>query len=841
MIFIDYLRFLISYILFWFNSKKNGVDLRSTFLKYQDNVTVSPVKHHSHGKSAAVRAKGRKISIDFVESLGLTYHFYQAGGSEKLSNYSRTILWAKDLKTKPRSLQHTPFTFMTDTDYYVDMPNILLNNDNIILNTFVPSTAGEDVGEYSYCFDNEGNVLMTIAGGAHYKHTIWDYSPDVFHVTSHNKTSVFETARIQLDSNHQLILLQKIGQFGFFGSWLYYFSGIQSRQLVRFNPIVKYKDTFVSFDLITGKGRYRTVGLPYSYSSTTQKTSLVSALQARNKYSKVDVAHHVVKDMVGKEGYPEYLWGYVMQSTPTKIPYICTVNERITVMNYDADDFESKPLVDSFTSCLLPGAATHVRNVAAEDECVKQRITNLVSDVEMDKTVRQYANEFVNMFCKDKITPFDIEDVYAKQKRPTQKMILDQSIHDDSLKDVPNQTFMKSENYAIGKPPRNITTYQGAYKMDYSKYMYALTDYIKKHTKWYAFGLTPKFIGLRVSEVCQNSNFIVNSDFSRFDGHISPCIRTFEKMVLSKLFVGDDLAHVQRLHTNGYNKTCYTQNGVKYNSKTTRGSGSPETSIFNTIDNAFVAYIALRKTLKPKDAYEKLGIYGGDDGLTGDIKEKDYQDAVKMTGLKLTYEKVSHGELGVSFLSRFYGYGVWYGESNSMCDLKRQLTKLHITSKMNVQPEIKLTEKLSGMYFTDQITPIITDIIKKAKLTDVDPLSNKYGLRPFNSLFDESNQYVNFYEDWMQEIVDRDLPDFDFKIFKKYIHRHKLLDFPLCVNNDTDQTVILPRSPVHQSFRNSDSDSTTDNTQNNNRGRRKRSRRVATTLLGPVECESSSC
>ena len=121
--------------------------------------------------------------------------------------------------------------------------------------------------------------------------------------------------------------------------------------------------------------------------------------------------------------------------------------------------------------------------------------------------------------------------------------------------------------------------------------------------------------------------------------------------------------------------------------------------------NAFVAFSAITKQSPDKPLkwrWERLGLYGGDDGLTPDVTPEHCSLAAKEIGQDLTTEPVNRGELGIKFLARHYSPYVWNGDANSMCDVKRQLDKFHITVNLGtVSPTTRLLEK-----FGDMLCPI---------------------------------------------------------------------------------------------------------------------------------------
>lgn len=188
---------------------------------------------------------------------------------------------------------------------------------------------------------------------------------------------------------------------------------------------------------------------------------------------------------------------------------------------------------------------------------------------------------------------------------------------------------------------------------------------------------------------------------------------------------------------------------------TSRASGSPETAAFNSILNAAMAYATYRMmNLSKKQSWDRLGLYGGDDGLSGDIDSTLYADTARMFGQKLEAKRREKGEPGLKFLARIYGPGVWHGDPNNCADIMRQLLKLHTTPGY-VAPgaeAFKLREKALSISLTDAHTPILGPWAHKVLDVTVglDALPTGWW-----SQFKREDQYCNVTADWMLDLVER--------------------------------------------------------------------------------------
>jgi len=226
-----------------------------------------------------------------------------------------------------------------------------------------------------------------------------------------------------------------------------------------------------------------------------------------------------------------------------------------------------------------------------------------------------------------------------------------------------------------------------------------------------------------------------------------------------------------------------------------RLSGSPETSIDNSLDNLLSLWLAILST-KNKDgtwptydqAWEFLMakcLVGGDDGHSADISNKAITSGASKIGHKIKAKFITKGDRGVMFLARAYGPYVWYGDNNSMCDIARQLCKIHTTpTPMNMDDPThlevrknKMTEKMLSAYFGDSETPGLGDLCK-TWLDIVGIKFNEESIIKYSTMDDTKyilnvsnlgNSYPNSYAEWMTTEVLISLPTFDLAAFQGWL------------------------------------------------------------------------
>jgi len=307
---------------------------------------------------------------------------------------------------------------------------------------------------------------------------------------------------------------------------------------------------------------------------------------------------------------------------------------------------------------------------------------------------------------------------------------------------------------------------------------------------WYAFGKTPKQIAEKVATLCVRAKRDINtSDLSRQDGRISPALRTFERKLLLRGFNRGHAKQIIDLHNAQYNLKASTRAGVKYDTGTSRASGSSETSDLNTDDTSFFSYYAFRLDtdeslgMTPQQAWDALGLYGGDDAVNVDLDPLRLARAARAVGQVVKSNVIRRGESGVNFLARYYSPGVWEGAPDTCCDFTRQMVKFHTTVNLTgYTPEQKLLEKCQAYYLTDAHTPFIGRFCAKVlhladiRPEDVDPSKLNKVIVPYYSRYDFKDQFPNQnVEDWMDDLIHSQVPDFPVREALEWIDSLKTL------------------------------------------------------------------
>jgi hypothetical protein len=326
----------------------------------------------------------------------------------------------------------------------------------------------------------------------------------------------------------------------------------------------------------------------------------------------------------------------------------------------------------------------------------------------LKSSILNYMEEFAKLLIPKPhtLTPLSEEQVDEVQVKPTQRSSFERVLSILGWRIRGPQAFQKKEPYSSIKAPRNITNCSVQHRVRYSRYTFPLATLLKS-TEWYAFGNSPSAIATKVHEICQRSTTVLPTDFSKFDGTHSYALHILEKLILLRAYSTDDANEIMTIMASEINQKVKTAFEIEYTTLFSRLSGSPGTSLFNSIDNAFIAYIAYRLTgLAPVDAYKHLGVYGGDDGISPDLSSLAFANACTLLGC-IPKAAVQSSDEPIIFLGRIYPRPSV--NNTSIIDIRRCLGKIHISTRpMDHTKERIIYDKASSLFITDSNTPLIS-------------------------------------------------------------------------------------------------------------------------------------
>ncbi|APG76167.1 RNA-dependent RNA polymerase [Beihai mantis shrimp virus 6] len=353
---------------------------------------------------------------------------------------------------------------------------------------------------------------------------------------------------------------------------------------------------------------------------------------------------------------------------------------------------------------------------------LERRVEYVSNRIPFPKWAQDYAHEFLRCVVPDNImrtgVPYSVEDVGKMLTKPSQALGFRRVF--DTL-DVPHRRliegFPKKEPGL--KPARLISSFNDArYLAHFSRFTLCARDEVlhAEHNKhWFCPGLTPLEIATKVQEFVCASEQVVEGDYSNFDGSVSA---DAQKCVMNAVYHRYFRSEFQEELT-GYTSmliTCPARSktfGFKYDAGVGVKSGSPTTCDANTVLNAFLQYIAVRRTLpelSPEDAFLQIGLAFGDDSLCNSQFSKAWTKAATQLGFALKVEKCAP-DTGVTFLARVYPDAK--ASLTSFQDPVRTLRKAHLTGRdPNVPLPDAACDRAEGYLVTDKETPVLGEYFR---------------------------------------------------------------------------------------------------------------------------------
>lgn len=781
----------------------------------------TPSRSHTHGSAAATRRIATDHAVTVASSLGLTPYFYQMSRSDQSSGYtgSREWYWAKDCGTviEDFSITGREVLVLIDVDHYVDMPCFMAEHVMpYYIHTLVPEAAAAICDDFQFTFLDDGTVKFDVSGGGHYVHPLWDYSRDVVVVSNAFRwagysletlrnyiwpsAGVYTLEKRRIAKHRSSVLASPLASWS--GPWALLTGFLDGSDLKRLDVRTKNlegKYAFARVHVSDENGFHVSTASLDSYAVATIKADLDSLIKDSCGTRSTSISVATVQGFVQDRDAAVVLANFYKNSPGYTVPSR-TVTSPLRVFRFAPNiDLGGKAALDCFMPCFIDAAYAPLRNLAAERQAIIGRVINTQKEPPSVTTeLRTYMRDFVSEFRhadEPCLVPVDIDEVYERQPRPTQRKILDEG---SGLVGVFQKvkTFIKAEAYGKVTDPRIISTVPADKKLLYSRYAYAMADFVTSNPErfpWYAFGKTPVEIAELVASVCTRGNKHVDlTDAARLDGTVNIITRELEQMLAAQLFSPEHLFEFLELHASTYlqdatfDYDALTGLTVKYLTRFIRLSGEALTAFFNTIWTAFCAYVALRRhitgfgSVAHRKAWASLGGYGGDDGITGSLPTACWTWACEALGIDIELDRVHRTQGRVSFLSRIYSPDVWTGSLNSVCDVPRILSKLHTTPVLPdpLSGAGKLLCKIVGLAMTDIETPIIGEICKvvmrladkerdaikevrlktgveilsKAQMYELGPLV-RHGYISWWAQYNSQVQYPNEYEPWMDDYI----------------------------------------------------------------------------------------
>nr|WPR17518.1 MAG: RNA-dependent RNA polymerase [Beetle nodavirus] len=687
---------------------------------------ANPSVNHSHAEAANTRTQARTAMSKFCSKVNKRPYWISASRAEfKMNNEgSRNYYTMKDtmLNQKQTVITSDHILCSVDVDYYLDLNYYCSYGLPLLLFTFCPVHVTGNIENGVFNVDGD-RVRVNYSGGAQYEHGLWNYNADLAVTTGWWYHTMFDVSFycIPNDVHRKIVLLTpKVSvprllrvpypEHTQMKRWSAYKVG-------KYNLLKNYKQggTFISL----GDGSGTSVEIPLNVFDECRRrvrltkeplASTVEAILRNGQVEDVKRSSMVVYDFLRNEEDLDSNFSIMFDQTTS-------VGEMIPhyiVDNGIENDDGSKPkiyakLVGPLITTQTPAAPAECK--ANDTACIQGRLYDTHNTKKFSKLYKQYADEFVEQVVPDDIKntviPYSLEQVRDIQTKPLQRARNNRCLPNYMYKNLEIKAFQKKEVYGSVKAPRNIASCNVEHTLAMCRYVYAVKEHVMKNLKFYGPCQTPEQIANTVSRLAEEWLAVASTDFEVFDGSHSVDLRTYVEMAVYVRAIV--LEHVQELKELMYQSLkikCRTKNGVVYFVEGQRPSGEPTTTDGNTINNAFNSYCRYRNNgYSPKEAFDALGIYYGDDGLDNHIVPKEsYFKTCADLGLSIKLDISEKGE-PIEYLGR-----VWYAptlNNQSMQNPMRTIVKLPVTCHTGSSDEQQLLNRVNGYLVSDKMTPVI--------------------------------------------------------------------------------------------------------------------------------------
>jgi len=702
--------------------------LRRSFL--HDFIVQDPVvgKHHSHPRAAAGRTMAAEAIDQWIHCRGLNPYNISRSSRDGATRGFHQFFMARDVSAEPARdrVGDKDVIKMVDVDYYVDLKFWIAEFRPILMYTFVPDSAGGRVEDANFSITS--NVVdYRVDGGAHYSHSLWDYSHDFVVVDYWWGSTVCSVETQMVSPSRRIVGLFPVYVIYTPLGWLLPGQRLGRLEMTHGKGDAKHN----AIQVFDGKEDLTSVSREGERFSVTLPSDMFRAIQIRFRESK----HPCIADVERFLKNYEKLDGRACVKAALLFDFLATkvAGDVSTVARGGQVRTQKRPPSFQTTGCnsdgylasedgkesgrvVAPSMVTKSDVVPVDSYnndlmCVKGRVDDVRNTTIPPGVYAEYAREFVQLVVSDPGVgvPWDLSQVRVNQDRPLQRVRAEKEWAwmtlnpDDQVK-----AFQKKETYGSVNHPRNISTVSTRQTLNLSCYTYAFKNDVLKKCRWYVPGLKPQEVADRVQEYASLNKVLCQTDFSRFDGTISRWLReNIERPSYLRWSAAEWESHLRSLLEADAKCHAVTRHGIRYDTDDTRLSGSPITTDGNTPINAFVSFAAYRNMgLCSTEAYDRLGLYAGDDGITG-APPAEMEKAAKDLGLKLKCEGRKEGE-SVSFLGRVF-LDPWT-RGDSVQDPMRTIRKLHISfSPTDIPEEVALYWRACGYLSLDPNAPLVSD------------------------------------------------------------------------------------------------------------------------------------
>jgi hypothetical protein len=598
---------------------------------------------------------------------------------------------------------------MVDVDYYVPMNELLATGRPIIMYTFDPtSVCGERQSEYSYTSVQGHKVRLNVNPGATYEHQLWDYNVDSCSSSAgmFQRVYTYSVSRVRIpDSPHSFVALEPMWSLPWYIAYVAPLAaGLHRRAFSQGDYAVhRYQGPDKQMISIGRLGATQCCNLPASLMESilenvragpkTFTAAHVSTLLRSLKHDTAFIAH-----------FSNLIYLYALEDR--QLPLERSIGRDIT--NYWP--VANSPLLNqtgaigrSFHAPLGQPGGVCAKTPEASEDGIAKRMEQFQPALADPPEYEPYFLEFAGHLAES-LEPWTIAQVEEVQNRAEQRRANKANETVATLGKATFQTFGKSEHTATLASQRQITSVAPDHRLEYSRFTHPLAALLKTKP-WYAFGKQPHEVSQRVHELAQQDDDLRGTDYGKFDGRHSKGMCEMEVRLITQCYP-DQAEYVEELMRKEIQAVGTSKYGQVVRHQYSRITGSPATSISNTLCNAFINYAAARLTGDSADeAMANMGLFGGDDGIIYGRYAAAAETVAKSFGADLKIEPAARW---VPFLGRVY-----INPSTtpaSIYDLRRFVTRSHLTAApLDIPLSEAAKNKVAGYKVTDPQTPLIRE------------------------------------------------------------------------------------------------------------------------------------
>jgi hypothetical protein len=692
----------------------------------------------------------------FIGLIGKIPYAYSMSKSQRTlhAQGDRQYHTAKDLQmeSQNQTIDDSHVITMTDVDYYVDM-NKFLKGNPLLMYTFVPNEpAGSTTeGVYSVLPDDTVDVVMN--GGARYRHSLWDYDDDHIVIDHWFYSIIYLIEQVKVTEDRRIIFFNPIRKtYGPLG-WL-----ITGRRLTRrklnhsgfgFTRFTKTEaDRTTCYYSICRLGEYTSCTVPSGTFATafirTAETKDPNIGQIERVFNHAKIPDSLNSAALFYDAYkrcPE-MFGQL----PNIVTPCVDQHSYQTLFPLVTDDGKTS-MRAIWPGYLKGGAFSPVKSLNNDHACLAGRMEEPKNkEKQVPPIYYSYLAEFVKYLVPDAmagtLAPFNHDEMAEKFNRPSQRALLEQVKNFLNITDPTIRSFQKAEAYPKIAAPRNISTLPMDHNFVFGQFTLPFKYNVLKQTHWYAFARTPQEFSTLLHLKASHTEYAVPTDADKLDGSVSALLRDVYLTCLTRAYAPLYRAEIRRLENKERYASATTSHGVKYITGNSILSGSVDTSDMGSIINGFVSYCALRNHYDSELAWQKMGIYGGDDGVTYDLPPNTMMRTAAVFGLSFKAEMIPQG-CPVPFLGRVF-IDPWTTDA-SICDVQRQFRKLHLTASPKIVPDaLVLHRKATGLILTDPKTPVIGDWARKVLELTEDMVKNITRHRQYISTLSDRSYWARY-------------------------------------------------------------------------------------------------